>query len=70
MNFDKQVVVITGAGNGVGKAYALEFAARGAMVVVNDCGCSLNGDGRSKEAADSTVQLIQKNGGQAIADYK
>ena len=45
INFENKTVVVTGAGNGLGKAYALEFANRGANVVVNDIGGSVTGDG-------------------------
>ena len=69
LRFDNRVVVITGAGSGLGKAYALDFAKRGAKVLVNDLGCSLSGEGSSKAPADSTVELIQKFGGTAVANY-
>ena len=49
LRFDDQTVVVTGAAGGLGKAYALFFASRGANVVVNDLGCSLAGGGSSKE---------------------
>lgn len=65
--FKDKVVIITGAGGGLGKAHALEFAARGAKVVVNDLGGS--GDGRgSGDAADLVVDEIRKAGGEAIAN--
>ncbi|HEY5644509.1 MAG TPA: SDR family NAD(P)-dependent oxidoreductase [Pseudomonadales bacterium] len=65
--FKDKVVVITGAGGGLGKAHALEFARRGAKVVVNDLGGS--GDGRgASDMADSTVEEIRKAGGVAIAN--
>jgi NAD(P)-dependent dehydrogenase (short-subunit alcohol dehydrogenase family) len=65
--FKDKVVVITGAGGGLGKAHALEFARRGAKVVVNDLGGS--GDGRgASDMADVTVDEIRKAGGVAIAN--
>ena len=69
IRFDKRVVVITGAGSGLGRAYALEFAKRGAKIVVNDLGCTLSGEGQSKMPADNVVSEIKANGGIAIANY-
>ncbi|HSG91693.1 MAG TPA: SDR family NAD(P)-dependent oxidoreductase [Pseudomonadales bacterium] len=66
-DFDGKVVVITGAGGGLGKAHALEFAARGAKVVVNDLGGSGDGTG-SGDAADLVVDEIRAAGGTAIAN--
>ena len=65
--FKDKVVVITGAGGGLGKAHALEFAARGAKVVVNDLGGSGDGTGQS-DMADVVVEEIRNNGGVAIAN--
>ena len=65
--FADKVVVITGAGGGLGKAHALEFARRGAMVVVNDLGGSGDGVGAS-DMADAVVEEIRANGGTAIAN--
>lgn len=64
-----KVAIVTGAGNGVGKACALSLAAQGALVVVNDLGTSAAGEGKSSEAADATVAEIIKAGGQAVANY-
>ncbi|MCP5181980.1 MAG: SDR family NAD(P)-dependent oxidoreductase, partial [Pseudomonadales bacterium] len=66
-DFDGKVVVITGAGGGLGKAHALEFARRGAKVVVNDLGGKGDGTG-SGDMADSTVEEIRAAGGTAIAN--
>lgn len=67
--FNGKVVVITGAGGGLGKAYALLFASRGAKVVVNDLGGSMTGDGKGTKAADVVVNEIKANGGVAVANY-
>ncbi|QPG94718.1 bifunctional hydroxyacyl-CoA dehydrogenase/enoyl-CoA hydratase fox2 [Epichloe festucae Fl1] len=69
LRFDNQVVVVTGAGGGLGKAYALFFASRGASVVVNDLGASFQGEGNSTKAADVVVDEIKKAGGKAAANY-
>jgi len=69
LRFDGKVVVVTGAGGGLGKAYALEFAARGAKVVVNDLGSSHTGSGASSKAADDVVAEIKQKGGEAAANY-
>lgn len=65
--FEDKVVIITGAGGGLGKAHALEFAKRGACVVVNDLGGSVDGAGGS-DAADLVVAEITSAGGRAIAN--
>lgn len=64
-----KVVIITGAGGGLGKVYAHEFASRGAKVVVNDLGGSVHGSGGSTRAADLVVEEIRKMGGVAAANY-
>jgi NAD(P)-dependent dehydrogenase (short-subunit alcohol dehydrogenase family) len=69
IHFDEKVVIITGAGGGLGRAYALEFAKRGARIVVNDLGGSGSGEGTSSTAADKVVEEIQALGGYAIANY-
>ncbi|MEX0942572.1 MAG: SDR family NAD(P)-dependent oxidoreductase [Pseudomonadales bacterium] len=65
--FEGKVVAITGAGGGLGKAHALEFARRGAKVVVNDLGGSVDGSGEG-DAADQVVREIEAEGGTAIAN--
>lgn len=69
MNFEGKVAVVTGAGNGLGKAYALELASRGAKVVVNDLGGTGRGEGMGSDAADGVVAEIEAAGGTAVADY-
>jgi NAD(P)-dependent dehydrogenase (short-subunit alcohol dehydrogenase family) len=67
MRFDGRVAVITGAGRGLGRAYALLLASRGAKVVVNDLGASLKGDGADTGPAHDVVNEIKANGGEAVA---
>ncbi|CAI4210603.1 unnamed protein product [Parascedosporium putredinis] len=69
LRFDGQVVVVTGAGGGLGKAYATFFGSRGASVVVNDLGGSFKGEGNSTRAADVVVNEIKAAGGKAVANY-
>ena len=69
INFENKTVVVTGAGNGLGKAYAFEFANRGANVVVNDIGGSVTGDGSENAPADVVVEEINYSGGSAVANY-
>lgn len=70
IRFDEQVAIISGAGRGLGRAYALELAARGASVIVNDRGVSLDGDGtEAASPANAVVAEITASGGRAIADF-
>jgi len=69
ISFDDRVAVITGAGGGLGKTYALEFAKRGARVVVNDLGGSSDGTGGGSSMADEVVKEITEAGGTAVANY-
>ncbi|MFP4667161.1 MAG: SDR family NAD(P)-dependent oxidoreductase [Desulfobacterales bacterium] len=70
IRFDGQTAVITGAGGGLGRAYALELASRGARVVVNDPGGARDGTGRGSDApARTVVDEIKAAGGEAIANY-
>jgi NAD(P)-dependent dehydrogenase (short-subunit alcohol dehydrogenase family) len=68
IRFDGKVVIVTGAGAGLGRAHALAFAARGAKVVVNDFGGSRDGTGSSSDAAKGVVEEIARAGGMAIAN--
>ncbi len=68
-DFDDRVAVVTGAGAGLGRVYALELAARGCKVVVNDLGGAADGRGDSKNAADAVVEEIRQAGGEAVASY-
>ena len=69
IRFDGRVAVISGAGGGLGKTYALELARRGASIVVNDLGGSADGRGGSSSMADATVKEIVEAGGKAVANY-
>jgi len=69
IRFDHRVAIVTGAGGGLGKTYALELGRRGARVVVNDLGGATDGTGASQSAADAVVAEIQAAGGEAIASY-
>ena len=68
IRFDDQVVIVTGSGNGLGKSHALEFARRGARVVVNDLGGARDGSGGGSAAAEEVVVQIREEGGDAIAN--
>ena len=68
ISFENRVAIVTGAGGGLGRAYAVELAGRGAKVVVNDFGGSRDGTGGASEAAEKVVAEIRARGGVAIAD--
>jgi NAD(P)-dependent dehydrogenase (short-subunit alcohol dehydrogenase family) len=67
LRFDNRVAVITGAGRGLGREYALLLASRGAKVIVNDVGAELNGEGVDSGPAEQVVQVIRAAGGDAFA---
>jgi len=69
ISFEDRTVIVTGAGNGLGKAYAIELGNRGAKVVVNDLGGSVDGSGSGSTPADEVVNEIIANGGEAVANY-
>ncbi len=67
IDFEGQAVVVTGAGRGLGRLYAVELARRGASVVVNDLGTTMHGDGSDSAVADQVVKEIAAAGGSAVA---
>ncbi|HTQ23026.1 SDR family NAD(P)-dependent oxidoreductase, partial [Mycobacterium sp.] len=69
VDFKDQVAVVTGAGRGLGRLYALDLASRGASVVVNDLGGTMRGEGADPKVADEVVAEIESNGGVAVASY-
>lgn len=69
IDFNDQVVIVTGAGRGLGRLYALDLAKRGAAVVVNDLGGSMRGEGADGSVADQVVDEIRRAGGKAVASY-
>jgi len=68
IRFDGKVAIVTGAGGGLGRQHALELARRGAKVVVNDLGGSMDGSGGGSDAANKVVEEIKAAGGEAIAN--
>lgn len=69
IDFTGQVVIVTGAGRGLGRLYALEIARRGGAVVVNDLGGTMRGEGSDASVADQVVAEIQRAGGVAVASH-
>jgi NAD(P)-dependent dehydrogenase (short-subunit alcohol dehydrogenase family) len=69
LGFDGKVAIITGAGGGLGRSHALDLARRGALVVVNDLGGSVDGTGSGTTAAQAVVDEITAAGGEAVANY-
>ena len=69
IDFSGQVAVVTGAGRGLGRLYALELARRGASVVVNDLGGTMHGDGADPSVADRVAREIERAGGVAVASH-
>jgi len=69
VRFDDRVAIVTGAGAGLGRTHALLLASRGAKVVVNDPGGSVDGTGGANAVADKVVAEIREAGGEAVASY-
>ena len=68
ISFKDKVVIVTGSGGGLGRSHALQFAERGAKLVINDLGGAVDGSGGSSEAADKVVKEIKDMGGEAISN--
>ncbi len=69
IDFENQVAIVTGAGRGLGRLYALDLARRGAAVVVNDLGGTMRGDGEDAAVADQVVDEIRQAGGRAATSH-
>ena len=69
ISFKDKVAIVTGSGGGLGRCHALQFAERGAKVVVNDLGGAVDGSGAGNTPADEVVNEIIANGGEAVANY-
>src|SRR5499426_4155642 len=69
IDFEGQVVIVTGAGRGLGRLYAMELARRGGSVVVNDLGGTMHGEGSDPSVADRVVEEIERAGGVAVASH-
>jgi NAD(P)-dependent dehydrogenase (short-subunit alcohol dehydrogenase family) len=69
IDFEDQVVIVTGAGRGLGRLYAMEIARRGGSVVVNDLGGTMHGEGSDASVADRVVEEIESAGGVAVASH-
>jgi NAD(P)-dependent dehydrogenase (short-subunit alcohol dehydrogenase family) len=70
IDFEGQVVIVTGAGRGLGQLYAMEVARRGGSVVVNDLGGTMHGEGSDSSVADQVVEKIERAGGVAVASHE
>src|SRR2546421_1887800 len=69
IRFDGRTAIVTGGGRGLGRSYALELARRGASVVVNDLGGTVDGRDQDRSPADTVVSEIEQAGGVAVASY-
>lgn len=69
VRFEDRVAVVTGAGGGLGREYALLLASRGAKLVINDLGGAMDGTGSGKTAAEQVVKEIKDAGGEAVPNY-
>ena len=70
IDFKDQVAIVTGAGRGLGRLYAMEIARRGGSVVVNDVGSTMHGEGLDESVADRVVEQIERAGGVAVASHE